>query len=335
MKTWAVVFPRANEVRFDRIEVPDPGPREAVVRTTWSWISNGTEGSFLRGERADGESPATAERPAPFPIVAGYQRVGVVEVAGPESGVQVGDRVFATVTRISGLATSSGGQVLCGPVDRDQLRVLPSDGPPEEAYAGLVLTQVGYNCGLRPALSPGDAVVVIGDGQVGHWAAQTAQQRGARVLLLGRHAARLARFRCQVGDTVCHAREADALEAVKAWAPEGVQALIDTVGTNDTLEALFFQLRRAGHLVSAGYLGERGRFDIQMLRKREATLHAPSGWTGPRLDETLAWVHQGRLDTLGLVTLRLAADQAALAWETIRSDREGTLGVLLDWREVA
>jgi len=330
--TLAVVFEAANQVAVRAVDYPEPKPDEAIVRTTWSWISNGTEGSFLRGERADGETPSSPERAAPFPIVAGYQRVGEVEWAGPESGVKVGQRVMATVTRLAGLATGHGGQVLRGPVQAQQLYALPDDGPAMEAYAGLVLTQVGYNCGSRPEVSAGEPVAVIGDGMVGQWAAQTLRQRGCRVALLGRHKSRLARFAARDEDLVVNSRATDAAAAVSAWSAGALAVIVDTVGCNADVEALFWSLRKFGAIVSAGYLGEAGRIDIQMLRKREAALFAPSGWTRPRMETTLEWIRDGRLDTLGLVTDRLSAGEAGEAWRRIQDERDRTLGVLLDWR---
>jgi len=332
MTTPAVVFEAANQVVVRDVELPEPRPDEAIVRTHWSWISNGTEGSFLRGERSDGETPSSAERPAPFPIVAGYQRVGEVEWAGPESGVEVGQRVMATVTRLAGLATGAGGQVLRGPVQAQQMFVLPEDGPPAEAYAGMVLTQVGYNCGSRPQVEPGEPAAIIGDGMVGQWAAQTLQQRGCRVALLGRHDTRLAKFPATADDLMLNCRETDGPAAVRDWSGGALAVIIDTVGSNPDVEALFWSLRRFGSVASAGYLGEAGLIDIQMLRKREAALYAPSGWTRERMETTLAWIRDGRLDTLGLVTDRLPASQAPEAWNRIANRREETLGVLLDWR---
>ena len=82
MKLEAVVFESRGTVAFRRIEGPDPEPTDAVIRVTHSWISNGTEGSFLRGERIGGDTPWTPGAPYPFPIVAGYQKVGVVEWVG-------------------------------------------------------------------------------------------------------------------------------------------------------------------------------------------------------------------------------------------------------------
>ncbi|MBI2301329.1 MAG: zinc-binding dehydrogenase, partial [Armatimonadetes bacterium] len=319
---------------FERVEVPPPGDEEVLVRTTWSWISNGTEGSFLRGERANGETPASTEQPAPFPIVPGYQRVGEVVAAGRESGFEPGQRVFVTISRCEGMAVPFGGHLHVAPAHASQVRRLPSGGPAEEAYAGLVLTQVGYNCGSRPELSPGDAALVIGDGMVGQWAAQTLRHCGARVLLLGRHDERLARFDRGANDRVVNTKREDAGHATAEWAPEGLQVLVDTVGSNETVEALFMHLRHYGQIVSAGYLHDRGKLDVQLLRFREAALYAPSGWAADRLDATLAGVREGWLQTLPLVTDRLPATEVAEAWRRIFDERDRTLGVLLDWREV-
>ena len=82
MKASAVVFPEPNKVEFREVTCPDPGPQHVVVRLTHSWISVGTEGSFLRGERITGDTPYYEGGPWPFPIVPGYQGVGVVEAVG-------------------------------------------------------------------------------------------------------------------------------------------------------------------------------------------------------------------------------------------------------------
>ena len=65
IKARAVVFTAPNTVEYRDgsshwVKCPDPGPGDVLVRITHSWISNGTEGSFLRGERIKGD---TAYRP--------------------------------------------------------------------------------------------------------------------------------------------------------------------------------------------------------------------------------------------------------------------------------
>ena len=79
MQATAVVFTAAHEVAVQPVQCPEPGAEDVVIRVTHSWISNGTEGSFLRGERIAGDTPRRSGDPVPFPIVAGYQKIGVVE----------------------------------------------------------------------------------------------------------------------------------------------------------------------------------------------------------------------------------------------------------------
>ena len=67
MKASAAVATAPNHVEFRTVEVPDPGDEDVVVRVRHSWISNGTEGSFIRGERIAGDTPRRASDPLPFP----------------------------------------------------------------------------------------------------------------------------------------------------------------------------------------------------------------------------------------------------------------------------
>ncbi len=296
-----------------------------------SWISNGTEGSFVRGERIAGDTPRAPDDPIPFPHVPGYQKVGIVTHVGSDvPEVEVGDWVFATVSHVRGMFYLSGGHVSPAVTHRSQVWKLPPGLDPV-AVSGLVLTQVGYNVGMRPTLNAGDAAVVIGDGMVGHWAAQTLQHRGARVLLLGKHDERLALFAATEADRVVNISRDDSVEAALAWAPEGAQVLADTVGSVAFVEALYPAMRRFSHITSAGFYGANGRIDIQKMRDREMTLHTPAGWTRERMDATLELVAQGVLQTTPLITHHFPAAQAGEAFELILSRRKPVLGVILDW----
>jgi len=194
IRSSAVVFEAPGKVGFRTVECPDPGPQDVVVRTEYSWISIGTEGSFLRGERSGDETARLATDPWPFPLVPGYQKVGTLEwLGGAVAGFALGDRVFASWSRVSGMYVQWGGHLSRAVTPADSIEHIP-DRPHAEAFSGAVLAQVGYNCGHRPTLAEGDPVVVIGDGLVGQWAAQTLWSRGADVLLLGHHIERLDRF---------------------------------------------------------------------------------------------------------------------------------------------
>ena len=334
MQAQAVVAVERGRVAFQPVSVPDPGPEDVVVRLTHSWISNGTEGSFVRGERIGGDTPRTDADPLPFPHVPGYQKVGVVERIGAEvTHVVVGDTVFATVSGVDGMFYPFGGHVSPAVTHRSQVWKLPPEVDPVAA-SGLVLTQVGYNVGQCPALQPGDTAVVIGDGMVGQWAAQTLKHRGAKVMMLGKHEERLWLFEAGPDDRRVNIEETDFVEAVRAWAGRSVQVVADTVGSMSTVVSLFPTMRRFSQFVSAGFYGRAGQVDVQKMRDYEMTLLTPAGWTGERMDRTLELLRQGVLQTLPLITHHFPVAQAAEAFDLILSRREPVLGVVLDWEKI-
>lgn len=332
MRAHAAVATAPWKVEYKAVTAPDPGPEDVVVRVLHSWISNGTEGSFVRGERIAGDTPRAETDPLPFPHVPGYQKTGIVEKVG--SGVTrcaPGDTVFATVSHVSDMFYPSGGHVSPAVTHQSQVWKLPPGVSPVAA-SGLVLTQVGYNVAMQPALHAGDACLVIGDGMVGHWTAQTLQHRGARVLLLGKHADRLARFEPGPRDASRDIGQHGLMDAIGEWAPEGAQVAADTVGDIPFLESLYPRMRRFSQISSAGFYGRNGLIDIQKLRNREMALYAPSGWTSERMDATLALLADGALQTLPLITHHFPAERAADAFNLILSRQEGVLGVVLDWQ---
>lgn len=329
MKALAVVFVDRLRVEVVEVRVPDPDADDVVIDVKHSWISVGTESSYLRAERIGGEQARRDTDPWPFPHVPGYQKVGVVrEVGAAVQGLRPGDRVFASNSRVSGMYFPFAGHISPAVTSADQVWKLPEDAP-GLPYAGMVLTQVGYNCGTRPGLSAGDRAVVIGDGLVGQWAAQTLLHRGARVNVVGRHERRLRHLPVAPGIRAIDARSEDAAAAL---AQEGsISVVVDTVGNMDAVHAVLPLVERNGHLVSAGFLGEHGRVDIQELRRKEITLHTPSGWTRERMNQTLAGIRDGWLHAADLITHRFPATHAAEAWDLILSRREDFLGVVLDW----
>ena len=328
MNANAVVFRSKNEVSFGPVECPDPDASQVVVNVTHSWISNGTEGSYLRGERVDGDTPWRPGDPDPFPIVAGYQKVGIVDWVGSEvSEFRKGDAVFVSVSSINGMFEPRGGHISPSVSGQGAVLKLPPGLDPE-AYSGLVLTQVGFNCGDRPQFKAGDAAVVVGDGLVGHWAGQMLAARGAEVVMVGRHEDRLGHFK--KGETLLDNGGAW-VEAVKERFPDGVQVGVDTVGSLGVMGQLDSLMKRFGHLVSAGFYGTDDCLALQPPRYKELSIDLVSGATPERLVQTMKLVSEGVLETLPLITHRFPVEKAADAWKLIESKSEPVLGVVLEW----
>lgn len=331
MRAHAVIFPDRLKVEYREVTVPDPGPNDIVVQTRYSWISNGTEGSFLRCERINGEMPYRPGDPWPFPIAPGYQSTGIVMHVGRGiTDVRPGQWVFCTIGRIDGMYEPFGGHISPKVVDRSQVWPLPSNISPV-AVSGLVLIQVGYNCGTRPQINAGDTALVVGDGLVGHWAAQTLASRGAKVLLAGKHDDRLAFFAHGNADLCINVAREDLVSGVKRIVPAGLNVLIDTVGSLSSVRQCMPLMKHNGHIVSAGFNGTDSLIDVQRLRFGELTFHSPSGWEKRRMDETLALITGGHLRTEDLITHRFPAARADDAWKLILDRTETVLGVVLEW----
>ena len=334
MESHAVVFTGPNRVSFQKITCPDPGPEDVVIELHHSWISNGTEGSFLRGERLSGDVAWVPGDPAPFPMVAGYQKVGRVLRAGSAvTRFREGDWVFATMSRVSGMFDNKyAGHVSPSVCAQGSVLPLPPGVDPV-ACSGLVLTQVGYNCGTRSPVKAGQVALIVGDGLVGQWAGQTLAQLGAKVAMLGRHPDRLSHF-ARFGTTLLGGSD-NGVKEFRALGLGPVQVLVETAGSTQVMHDYLPLMARGGHMVIAGfYHGLDGvdlRALLQKFRNSELSFDLVSGIVQKRLETTLEWVATGRLDTLGCITHRFPVERAAEAWALIETKKEPVLGVVLDW----
>ena len=328
-----MVFEARNQVDFREIQVPDPTSKHVVVRTRFSWISNGTERSYLFGERSNGETSFRPGDPPVFPRVPGYQKTGTVDWVGSEvEGLSPGDWVFVAGSLVNYGIASSGGHVSPAVATPDAIWKLP-EGVDPIAASGLVLTQVGYNCGTRPPVQRGDMGVVVGDGLVGHWAAQTLAWQGADVIMIGRHDFRLERLGIE-GATTINENATNPIEALQkrfSAVSDGIDILVDTVGNIRTVNDCVPLMGNAGHISAAGFYGTEGMIDIQKLRYGEQTLHCPSGFRGERMDQTLKLIASGDLETGSLITHRFPAREARAAWDLMVNRREAFLGIVFEW----
>lgn len=332
MDAKAVVFTGPGRVVYKDVVCPEPGSEDLVVNVTHSWISIGTEGSYLRGERICGDTPYRDGDPVPFPIVPGYQKVGVVEWVGSDvSGFSIGDTVFCTCGRVCDAFFDVGGHVSPSISTREQTWLLPAGLDPL-AYAAMVITQVGYNCGMRAPIEKGQWAVVIGDGLVGQWAAQTLAWRGARVVIVGRSEFRMSRAQQILNCPVVDGSGPDWIGAVRELTAGEVYVAVDAAGSSAGTEQMIGVMAHGGHIVSAGYCGTDDRISLQSLRDRELSIDSVAGMTTGRMNATCDLIASGSIKTLPLITHQFPVSEAEAAWRMISHKQEDYLGVVLDWR---
>lgn len=224
-------------LKVEPVEVPAPGPGEALVRHTAIGL-NFVEVYFRRG---------TFQVPA-LPAVLGNEAAGIVEAVGPDvEDVTVGDRVVYADGPLGAYAT---GRVY----PADQLVRIPATVSDEQAAASF-LRGVTARMLLKEVvmLHPGDTVLYHGAaGGVGLLFTQWAKALGIRVIGTVSNAEKAAAARAAgCIETIDYGTQ-DFVEQVKAiTGGEGVAAVFDSVGQETFLKSLE-SLRPRGALVAFG-----------------------------------------------------------------------------------
>lgn len=167
-----------------------------------------------------------------FPFVLGFYLAGVIEAVGPGvAALKPGDRVFGMSRQGQGSNGSYAEYTTA-------YAAMPTGGA--TAYGGLV--DAG---GLRA----GQTVLINGGaGGVGSIATQIAKAFGARVAVTC--AAANADYVSSLGaDLAIDYRAGDMPSAVRRWAPEGVDLVLDAVGLDTLLSSATAVVKQGGRYV--------------------------------------------------------------------------------------
>jgi NADPH2:quinone reductase len=233
------------------VDVGAPGPGQARVEVRAAGV-NPIDYKVYSGAR-DGD-------PSKLPIRLGYEAAGVVTAVGegaegPAGPVREGDEVIAYP--VQGAYASE----ILAPTTS----VVPKPDPMSfEQAGGLMLTGVtAYHALTRAKVSKGDTVLVHGAaGGVGLMAVQLAVDLGARVIGTASQSghALLRQFGAEpvvYGDGL--------VERVRAMAPEGVDAAIDTVGTGEAVDSSIALVHDRTRVVSAAAFGRGPGLGITVI----------------------------------------------------------------------
>ena len=163
-----------DDWRLDDIDVPEPGPRDALVRIAACGIC-GTDVSYVHMGMTPGR-----------PIPLGHEMAGTVEWLGAEvSGVSVGDRVVVCPSDAGDGPMGTGGRqggltpLLHVPNAADGRRLFRvPDGMSLTTAALAEPVAVGMQSVNQSEAKPGDKVAVFGCGPIGLFALATLADRG-------------------------------------------------------------------------------------------------------------------------------------------------------------
>lgn len=314
MNTQAVVFEEPQRLSVRELSLVEPTPQDVVVAMRWSGISTGTEKLLFTGRMP----------PFPglgYPLVPGYEGVGEIIEAGPESGRSAGQLVYVAGSKGFNEARGLfGGQASRVVVPGDKT-VLLADHVGEQG-ALFALAATAHHC-LEP--DPANHLDKLPQLIVGHGA-------------LGRLIARLVVLYGAPAPTVWEVNpiRMDGARGYQVIHPNddtarGYKTICDVSGADGIMDSLVNKLMPGGEIILGGFYSEPVAFTFPPAFLREARIRIAAQWKPQDLIAITEFANSGRLDLDGLITHREPATRAADAYTTAFSDPH-CVKMILDWR---
>lgn len=309
MKTLAIILKEPHNLALGEVALVAPAPEDVLVEVQWSGISTGTERLLWSGRMP--VFPGLR-----YPLVPGYETVGVVREAGRSSGRKVGDIVFVPGSRgfrdVSGLFGGAAHHLVAR---GDKVIALPQGLGEQGVLFALAATAHHVLAGqAAPDL-------IVGHGVLGRLIARIAVAMGAGPTVWEISAARRDGA---TGYTVVDPASDSRCDYRHIVEASGAPALLDT---------LVARLARGGQISLAGFYEAPLSFVFPPAFMREATIRIAAEFTAADLEATPALIEARRLSLDGLITHVRPAAEAADAYATAFGD-PACLKMLIDWRAV-
>lgn len=308
----ATVMHKAHDVRIET--VPDAAilhPTDAVIRITRACICGSDLWPFNGGPNVERQQM-------------GHEAIGVVEaVGGDVHRIKPGQVVIMPFAYSDGscLFCDEGLQTACthggffgnggaaGGAQAEALRVPLADGTLYPLPVGeddalmpslLTLSDVmgtGHHAAVTARVASGHTVAVVGDGAVGLCGILAAKRLGAeQIIVLGRHADRIALANSFGATDVVSERGEEAIERVRALTGGlGVQSVLECVGTEQAIATSMGIVRPGG---AVGRVGVPHYDAVSGARPMFYTNVTLSGGPAPvraYIDELLPDIMEGRI----------------------------------------
>jgi len=310
MEATAAVLSEPEQISLRRLPLSEPGNEDAVVDIQWSGISTGTERLLWSGRMP----------PFPgmgYPLVPGYEAVGVVAEAGLQSGVSVGDYVFVPGSNcfgeVRGLFGASASRLV---VPGRRVVTIPETLGAHGILLALAAT--AYHAIAAPGAERPDCI--IGHGVLGRLLARITIALGAPAPVVWEKNP----IRQQGAIDYSVVDPAD--DSRKDYC-----AIYDVSGDAGLIDTLVSRLSYGGEIVLAGFYSDRLSFAFPPAFMREARFRIATQWQPADLTAVNQLIASGGLCLDGLLTHSEPADHAPAAYRTAFND-PACLKMLLDWR---
>ena len=322
----AVVFEQPGTLALRSVALAAACSTDLVVDVEASGISTGTEKLLW-----DGTMPVFPG--LSYPLVPGYEAVGVVRQAGEDCSLKAGDRVFVPgascyTDDLQGLFGASASTLVVPETRVTRVDNLPSEQATLLALASTAMHILTYR--LRQE-RPGEAIhtndiavhvpqLIVGHGVLGRLLARLCIAVGAQAPLVWE----------------LDVRRQEGAEGYEVLSPQDDTGkprahIVDVSGAcGDHFNHLVKQLAKGGRLTLGGFYNDPVNFNFAPAFMREISLGIAAEWVPDDLSLTLELVQAGALSLDGLVSHQYSHNQAEDAYTTAFND-PGCLKMILNW----
>lgn len=214
-------------------------------------------------------------------------------------------------------------------------RLLPAGIGAEAAH--------GIHQAERVFSSPPEEAVVLGQGMLGHLAAQWLQHRGCKVTVVDNSPKRLEFSRKSGLKRKIDTHNSDWMEQLRDHHPAGVRLLVDATGAPGAIESLLPILASRSALCLLGPWRSRPLPSTVSARLEalSAIIVGPAPWFGhaPKhaalTEEWLTLIHDGAIPTERLLTHHIVPAEAPMAIKRFAAGIRSWQGAVIHWEDGA
>lgn len=346
----ALVIERVGSTAVVEKPIPEPGPEEAIVRTTAALICT-SDVHTVKGAL-----------PVPDGRTLGHESVGVIHKLGSAvTGWTEGQRVAVNaVTPCYRCAycqrgfTSQCGGALGGykytvqmdgnmaeyfvvPAAEANLTAIPDSLTDAQAVYSCDMLSTGFMGAEHARINFGETVAIFAQGPVGLSATMAANTLGAgRIIAVESRPERQTLAKRFGADEIVDFSQGDPVEQIMdLTGGEGVDAAIEAFGFPQTFEACLRVTKAGGRVSNIGYHGENpaplqlplDAFGLGMNDKAIHTGLCPGG--SERMGRMFQLMISGRIDPTPMTTHTFGFDDVSRAFEMMTTKEDGIIKPLI------
>lgn len=345
----AFVMKGIGKVGFMEKPIPEPGPNDAVVKTTRALVCT-SDVHTLKGAIGDRQD-----------LTFGHEAVGVVYKLGSEvKGFKEGDRVAVNAITpcykcencLRGFTSQCGGMLggwkYANIKDGSfaeyfhvndaaaNLASIPQSVPDESAVYATDMMSTGFMGAEHANIPLGGSVAVFAQGPVGLMATVGTRLRGAGLIIAVESVPKRQEMARHFGaDVIVDFKKTEPLEEIRRLTNgDGVDSAIECLGSQATFESCVRATRPGGTISVAGYYGEgdyirlpRVDWGVGMGDKVIRTGLCPGG--NERMKRLIRLIESGRVDPTPLTTHRFDFEDVDKALALMATKEDGVIKPLV------